>query len=124
MGRPTPCWLPASSTSLNTPWVMSNVTWRSEIFQCGWPDERFQMSTVFLGPAIRPALDEHYRPAVLANRAFRATARVLGKAVPMEVALERADGSVSRFAAELLPDDHPKAPQNFLFTERLLKFLL
>src|SRR5258706_8658757 len=82
------------------------------------------MSTIFPAPAIRPVLDGCYRPAVLANRAFRAAVRASGNAVPLEVALERADGSISRFATDLLSENHPKAPHNFLFTERFLKFLL
>ena len=82
------------------------------------------MSTVFIYPTIRPALDSQYHPAVLANRAFRAAAKATGKPVKVGIALERSPESVSRFEAELLPEDHPKAPQNFLFSERLLKFLL
>src|SRR5437899_8428293 len=82
------------------------------------------MSTVFIYPTIRPALDSQYHPAVLANRAFRAAAKATGKPVKVGIALERSPESVSRFEAELLPDEHPKAPQNFLFSERLLKFLL
>src|SRR5947207_2605320 len=82
------------------------------------------MSTVFIHPTIRPLLDSQYHPAVLANRAFRAAAKASGRPVRLEVALERSPESVSRFETELLPDDHPKAAQNFLFAERLLKFLL
>lgn len=82
------------------------------------------MSTVFIHPGIRPLLDSQYHPAVLANRAFRSAARETGRLVRIEVALERSPESVSRFEAELLPVDHPKAAQNFLFAERLLKFLL
>src|SRR5712671_322509 len=82
------------------------------------------MSTVFIHPTIRPLLDGQYHPAVLANRAFRAAARESGRPVRIEVALERSPESVSHFEAELLPEDHPKAAQNFLFAERLLKFLL
>src|SRR2546425_9212599 len=82
------------------------------------------MSTVFIHPTIRPLLDSRYHPAVLANRAFRGAARATGRPVRIEIALERSPESVSRFEAELLPEDHPKAAQNFLFAERLLKFLI
>src|SRR3954471_1272750 len=75
-------------------------------------------------PGITPPLDEQFTPAILANRAFREAVKRARKPVPVQVALERADGSVSRHATEVLPDGHPAAETNFVFIERLLKFLL
>jgi predicted NBD/HSP70 family sugar kinase len=40
------------------------------------------------------------------------------------LALEQADGSVSRFETALLPPNHPGHAANFRFAERLIKFLL
>lgn len=75
-------------------------------------------------PAIQPPLDPGFRPAVLANRTFRKAARDSGNPKPMILALERGDGSVSRYETVILPDDHPEAEANCFYAERLLKFLL
>jgi hypothetical protein len=75
-------------------------------------------------PRILPQLDAQFRPAVLANRAFRADVKASGRAVPVQIALERSDGSVSRFETEVLPSDHVNAATNFTTVERWLKFLL
>src|SRR5687768_12627329 len=70
-------------------------------------------------PRIVPTLDRHFRPAILANRAFAAHATV-----PVEVALERGSGSVSRFSTRVVSAGHPEARGNFRRVERWLKFLL
>jgi len=75
-----------------------------------------------VAPKRVPALDPAFCPAVLANRAFRASAGA--KAVPVPLALERADGSISRFDTCIAPPEHPLAAGNFVYLERLLKFLL
>lgn len=75
-------------------------------------------------PRVTPVLDPSFRPPVLANRAFRARAHATGAAAPVALALEQADGSVFRFATEVLPATHPEAAANVLFVERWLKFLL
>lgn len=73
---------------------------------------------------IAPPLDPAFRGAVLADRAWRAAAKASGRPCSIEIALERADGSISRYACTALPEDHPDAPLNFLMVERLVKFLL
>ena len=73
-------------------------------------------------PAICPALDSEFRPAILSNRAFRAVAGE--RPVPVHFGLERSDGSVSRFATQVCAPESPLAGGNFLYLERLLKFLL
>ena len=75
-------------------------------------------------PLVVPPLDAQFRPAVLANRAFAAAVKGSGKAVPVQIALERSDSSVSRFETAVLPGDHPSATANFTIVERWLKFLL
>jgi predicted NBD/HSP70 family sugar kinase len=67
-------------------------------------------------------LDPGFRPAVLASRAFRESAEP--GAVPVQVALERTDGSVSRFDTTVCAAGHPGAQGNFIYLERWLKFLL
>ena len=57
-------------------------------------------------PQVIPPLDALFRPAVLVNRAFRAAALATGRAVPLGIAIEQADGSVfhARTAKELEAD--------------------
>ncbi len=77
-----------------------------------------------VAPRVAPVLDAAFRPPALANRAFGALAAQTGRAVPVRVALEQADGSIERFATTVLPEDHPDSGGNFLHVERWLKFLL
>ncbi len=70
-------------------------------------------------PRLAPPLDPRFRPAALATRAFRKEARI-----PVRLALEQADGSVFRFALDVLPPAHPHAAANADFLERYVKFLL
>ena len=71
-----------------------------------------------------PALDEGFRPAVLANRAFLREVDASGGGVPLILGLERADGSVSRFETRVFPEGHARASANLIYVERLVKFLL
>ncbi len=73
-------------------------------------------------PRLVPVLDPEFRPAVLANRAFRQGAR--NSAVPVRIALERNDGAVSRWDTLVADPRAPMAAGNFIYLERLLKFLL
>jgi predicted NBD/HSP70 family sugar kinase len=77
-----------------------------------------------LSPRIIPDLDPHFRPAILVNRSFRDRARKSSQALPVALALEQSDGSVSQFHTEIFPEDHPDASENFQYIERLAKFLL
>jgi predicted NBD/HSP70 family sugar kinase len=74
-------------------------------------------------PRIAPPLDPDFRPASLAHRAFAAEANVPG-APQVRIALEQADGSVFRFDRRILPASHSALEANYLFVERLVKFLL
>src|SRR2546423_9625603 len=73
-------------------------------------------------PKVVPALDPEFCPAVLSNRAFRSGLGQNGTAI--KVALERADGSVSRFETALAGSATGWAQGNFKYLERLLKFFL
>jgi predicted NBD/HSP70 family sugar kinase len=81
-------------------------------------------SLQLIAPRFRAPLDEDFRPAVLANRAFEREVRDCGAAIPLVLGLERADGSVSRFETAVFPDGHPTAGANLRYAERLVKFLL
>jgi len=75
-------------------------------------------------PKFVPPLDEGFRPAVLANQAFRSEVEASGAGVPLVLGLERADGSVSRYETVVFPEGHARAGANLVYVERLLKFLL
>ena len=77
-----------------------------------------------VAPRVAPVLDAAFRPPALANRAFGALAAQTGRAVPVRVALEQANGSIEHFATNVLPEDHPDSGGNFPHVERWLKFLL
>jgi len=74
-------------------------------------------------PTTTPPLDPDFRPAVLANRAFREDARAAG-AAPLVITLERTNGAISRYETIIFPPDHPRAEENLFYAERLVKFLL
>lgn len=75
-----------------------------------------------LPPNIQPPLDPGFRPAALANRYFR---QRLGEAgVRLIFALERGGAKASTFETRVFAPDHPSAPENLIYAERILKFLL
>lgn len=75
-------------------------------------------------PAVVPPLDEAFRPAVLANRAFIAEVKASGQAVPLRIALERPDGTISTFETLCFAEQSPRFQASFAYAERLVKFLL
>ncbi len=75
-------------------------------------------------PGCTPPLDPGFRPAALANRTLRDEIRASGAGVPLVIALERADGAISRYETSAFPDGHPRAEANLTYAERLVKFLL
>lgn len=81
-----------------------------------------------VAPRIQPVLDPLFRPAVLANRSWRAAVRASGHALPLRLALEQADGSAFHIDTEIFDADaassSQKAATNFIHVERLVKFLL
>jgi predicted NBD/HSP70 family sugar kinase len=79
-------------------------------------------SLELIQPQFTPPLDENFRPAVLANRAFRAAAAVHG--VPLVIGLEREAGQQARYETMVFPEGHPRAAENLRYAERLVKFLL
>ncbi len=75
-----------------------------------------------VAPRITPVLDPDFRPAALANRAFRMAAQA--KPVPVRIGLERADGLIAVFDTVVADPSRPEAQGNFTYLERFLKFLL
>jgi len=76
----------------------------------------------FLKPRFIPPLDPDFRPAVLANRAFRKEAAKSG--VPLVIGLERSGGEITRYETVVFPEKHPRAQEDLYYAERILKFLL
>ena len=77
-----------------------------------------------VAPRLAPVLDPAFRPAVLANRAFRALCAGTPGSPTVRLAIEQADGSVFRFETPVLPETHPQAAANPIYLERFVKFLL
>ena len=75
-------------------------------------------------PRVTPALDPAFRPASLANRAFRRQTQACGNPVTDRLALEQADGNISHFQTDIFPENHAGAAGNYTYLERLVKFLL
>ena len=75
-----------------------------------------------VSPAVVPVLDPEFRPAALADRAFQDGLR--GRSVPICLALERADGGISRFDTQVAEPGSALAAVSFFYLERLVKFLL
>ena len=71
-------------------------------------------------PLLIPPLDAAVSHAVLWNRAYQK----IGASLPLAIALERRDGTVSRFEFATLPHTSANAALNLRYVERLVKFLL
>jgi predicted NBD/HSP70 family sugar kinase len=77
-----------------------------------------------VAPQFVPPLDPGFRPAVLANRAFRDEVKASGVGTPLVLGLERNDGETSRYETVVFPEGHPRAEANLTYVERLVKILL
>jgi len=75
-------------------------------------------------PKVAPPLDHGFRPAALANRAYRAAVAESGGARPLVIGLERGDGTRSRYETQVFPAGHPMQRLNLPYAERLVKLLL
>jgi len=73
-------------------------------------------------PRFTPPLDEGFRPAVLANRAYQQAVADTG--VGLIFGLQRGIGKLSHFETKVFPENHPRAATNLYYAERMLKFLL
>ena len=74
-------------------------------------------------PKVVADLDPGFRPAALFHQTFDDVAAKSG-ALPVDLALEQADGSVFHWKTSAFPTTHPDAGLNFLNLERQVKFLL
>jgi len=74
-------------------------------------------------PKVVPPLDPGFAPLVLANRQFREAVKASGKGVPLVIAVERGDGTRSRYETAVFPTGTADA-DNLRYAERLVKTLL
>ncbi|MCP4248310.1 MAG: ROK family protein, partial [bacterium] len=77
-----------------------------------------------IAPSVVPPLDPGFRPAVLANRDFRAAVAASGEATRLRIGLQRPGGAMSTHETTVYSDASPEAAANMAYVERLLKFLL
>lgn len=80
------------------------------------------MSFLLIPPRVSPPLDEDFRPAVLARRAFQRSVDYEGER--LVIGLERNTGEFSRIELKVFPETHPKFTTNLEYVERTLKCLL
>ena len=82
-----------------------------------------EIAGIKVSPAVVAPLDPQFVPAALFNREYRKLAAASG-AVPLRLALERADGSVSRLDTAVVPPERGPLDATLLYIERIVKFLL
>src|SRR6185369_13611267 len=75
-------------------------------------------------PKIPPKLDPDFRPAYLGHKNFIAAVKKSGQGVPLQFALERSAGVISRYDTSCFAPGVAGAEDNKLYAERVLKFLL
>jgi predicted NBD/HSP70 family sugar kinase len=77
-----------------------------------------------VAPGIQPVLDAAFRPAVLANRAFRKAVAESQQPVNVTIALEQTDGNVSHYKTQIFDASDPRSAGNFRYIERISRFML
>jgi len=82
-----------------------------------------EVAGIKVNPAVIAPLDSGFLPAALFNREYRKLAANIGPEA-FYLALERGDGSVSRFDINVIPLEAGHIHATFLFLERIVKFLL
>ncbi len=75
-------------------------------------------------PKIIPPMDLRYIPPKLANDKFRKMVEEGNDTTRVIIALERLNGSISRFETKIFGESHPLFETGFYYIERILKFLL
>lgn len=74
-------------------------------------------------PAVIAPLDPAFLPASLFTREYRKLLSTAGE-VPLRLALERGDGSISEFSMSVVPPSAGHLEATLLYVERTVKFLL
>jgi predicted NBD/HSP70 family sugar kinase len=84
---------------------------------------KLRVAGIEVNPAIIAPLDPSFLPASLFTRKYRKQVSASG-GVPLRLALERADGSVSEFCTSVVPPAAGHLEATLLYIERAVKFLL
>jgi predicted NBD/HSP70 family sugar kinase len=87
------------------------------------PELSLQVAGIEVNPAVVAPLDRGFLPASLFNRRYRELASAVG-GVPLRLALERSDGSISTFTTSVVPPSAGYLAATLLHVERLVKSLL
>ncbi len=82
-----------------------------------------EVAGIEVKPAILAPLDPGFLPAALFSKKYRELVSPSG-GVPLRIALERGDGSISTFSTSVLPPSAGHAEATLFHAERLVKFLL
>ena len=82
-----------------------------------------QVAGIEVEAAIIAPLDPEFLPAALFTRKYRQIVSARG-GVPLRLALEGGDGSVSTYSTSIIPPENGHLPATLLFVERIVKFLL
>jgi predicted NBD/HSP70 family sugar kinase len=82
-----------------------------------------QVAGIEINPAIIAPLDPGFLPASLFTRTYRELVSASG-GVPLRLALERGDGSISTFCTSVVPLSAGHLTATLLYVERMVKFLL
>lgn len=75
-------------------------------------------------PSVLPPLEQHFLPAALWNKSYRALVARDAGARPFAIVLRSPGGAVARHDSRVLSAGHPAAALTLTYAERLLKFLL
>jgi predicted NBD/HSP70 family sugar kinase len=75
-------------------------------------------------PKIPPKLDPDFRPAYLGHKNFISAVKKSGQGVPLQFALERSSGVISRYDTLCFASSVAGSEDNLLYAERVLKYLL
>jgi predicted NBD/HSP70 family sugar kinase len=71
-----------------------------------------------------PGLAPEFRPAVLANRRFRAEVARSGQGEPLTIAVEADNGTISSYKTAVFAKNNPRFESGLTYVERIVKFLL
>jgi len=82
-----------------------------------------EVAGIQVNPAIIGPLDPTFLPAALFTRKYRQLVRSIG-GVPLRIALERGDGSISSYGLEVVKPSAGHLEATLFHVERLVKFLL
>ena len=83
----------------------------------------FQVAGIEVRPAVIAPLDRGFLPAALFTRKYRELVSASG-GVPLRLAFERGDGSISTFSTPVVPPSVGHLEATLFYVERIVKFLL